>query len=97
MINTETAKLIQNATNKNKDYLTKAGFGETLIYTAPMFASAFIGLTNDKRVAYSFQKLVSYILQKTQGTDVEIIKKALMDSDIMKSDLDKNMPVILID
>jgi hypothetical protein len=97
MISTETIKLTKNATKKNREYLEKAGYGDTLIYTAPMFAQAFIGLTNDRRVAYSFQKIVTYIVFQSSGTDVELIKKAVMDSEIMQTDIDKNMPVIIID
>lgn len=97
MISTDTTKLTSNATKKNREYLENAGYGDTLIYTAPMFAQAFIGLTNDRRVAYSFQKIISYIALNSFGTDVELIKKAVMDSEIMRTDLDKNMPVIIID
>ena len=44
---------------------------EIILFDNPDYASAFVGISNDNRAIYSFEKMVEHLVEKDKMTDDE--------------------------
>lgn len=51
-----------------KEYLCEHGHEETIVFESPGYASAFVGVTEDGRAVYDFEKMVQ-CLQEEDGME----------------------------
>lgn len=50
------------------------GYEKIIIFDNPDYASAFIGVTNDNRAVYDFDKMIEHLMIKDGMTDIEAIE-----------------------
>ena len=49
-------------------------FDSVVIFSNPDYASAFMGVSEDNRAVYNFDKMVEYLVDKDGLTDIEAIE-----------------------
>lgn len=47
------------------------GFEDVILYSDPDYADAFVGITQDNRAVYSFNKMVKHLVEKDNMTESE--------------------------
>lgn len=57
-----------------KELIEDYGYEEVLIFENPDYASAFIGVTNDDRAVYDFDKMIEHLMIKDGMGDLEAIE-----------------------
>lgn len=57
----------------NREILTAAGYEEVIVLENPDFDNAIIGVTEDRRVIYSFEKMMEHLMEEhdMSQTDAE--------------------------
>lgn len=60
--------------NDVKELIMDYGYDKVLIFENPDYANAFIGLTNDNRVVYDFDKMIEHLMIKYEMTDIEAVE-----------------------
>lgn len=61
-VNFQQYKIIEEAYMKNKDILIDLGFEDFIIFENPDYDSAIIGITDDNRVVYDYDKMISFLM-----------------------------------
>lgn len=49
-------------------------YDDVVIFSNPDYASAFVGVSEDNRAVYDFDKMVEYLVEKDGLTDIEAIE-----------------------
>lgn len=49
-------------------------YGEVLIFSNPDYASAFVGISEDNRAIYDYDKMVDFLMNQSDMTDIEAIE-----------------------
>lgn len=49
-------------------------YEDVLIFSNPDYASAFIGISDDNRAVYDYDKMIEYLMDKDGMTDIEAIE-----------------------
>ena len=49
-------------------------YEDVLIFSNPDYASAFIGISEDNRAIYAFDKMVEFLMENDSMTDIEAIE-----------------------
>jgi hypothetical protein len=49
-------------------------YEDVLIFSNPDYASAFIGISDDNRAIYSYDKMIRHLMDKDSMTDIEAIE-----------------------
>lgn len=50
------------------------GFEDVILYSDPDYADAFVGITQDNRAVYSFDKMVEHLVKKDNMTKTEALE-----------------------
>lgn len=61
--------LVRDANDEIREHLELNGYEDSLVFENPNFDRAFIGLTHDGRVAYSFSKMIKQLAEDAQITE----------------------------
>lgn len=49
-------------------------YEDVVIFSNPDYASAFMGISEDNRAIYDFDKMVKYLVDRDEMTDIEAIE-----------------------
>lgn len=49
-------------------------YEDVVIFSNPDYASAFVGISEDNRAIYDFDKMVKYLVDRDEMTDIEAIE-----------------------
>lgn len=60
--------------NDVKELITDYEYDDVIIFSNPDYASAFIGISEDNRAVYDYDKMVKYLVDKDGMTDIEAIE-----------------------
>ena len=60
--------------NDVKELITDYEYDDVIILSNPDYASAFIGISEDNRAVYDYDKMVKYLVDKDGMTDIEAIE-----------------------
>lgn len=53
-----------------RELIEEAGYEDVIIYESPSYDDAFIGVTNDNRAVYDYDKMVEWLVEK-EGMDYD--------------------------
>ena len=48
-----------------------AGYEDILVFNGPAYESAFLGVSNDNRAVYSYQRMVAYLMENDEMSEEE--------------------------
>ena len=57
-----------------KDYLCEHGYEETIVFENPGYAGAFIGVSEDGRAVYDFEKMVQSLQEEDGMEEMDAIE-----------------------
>ena len=57
-----------------KDYLCEHGYEETIVFENPGYAGAFIGVSEDGRAVYDFEKMVVCLQEEDGMEEIDAIE-----------------------
>lgn len=57
-----------------KEIIEDYGYEDVIIFSNPDYASAFIGISDDNRAVYDFDKMVEWLMKKDGISDIEAIE-----------------------
>lgn len=60
--------------NDVKELIIDYGYDDVNIFSNPDYASAFIGISEDNRAVYDYDKMVKFLMDKDGMTDIEAIE-----------------------
>ena len=60
--------------NDVKELLENYDYEDVIIFSNPDYASAFVGVSEDNRAVYDFDKMVEYLMEKDGLTDIEAVE-----------------------
>lgn len=60
--------------NDIKELIADYEYEDVIIFSHPDYASAFIGVSEDNRAVYDYDKMVKYLMDKDDMTDIEAIE-----------------------
>ena len=56
-----------------KELIEEIGYEDVLIFSNPSYASAFVGISEDNRAVYDFDKMVEYLMEVEGWSDEEAV------------------------
>lgn len=59
--------------NDVKELITDYEYEDVIIFSNPDYASAFIGISEDNRAVYDYDKMVKFLMDKDGMTDIEAV------------------------
>lgn len=59
--------------NDVRELIENFGYEDIVIFSNPDYASAFIGVSEDNRAVYDFNKMVEYLIEMDDMTEIEAI------------------------
>lgn len=57
-----------------EDRITDAGYEDVVVFANDEYDTAFIGITDDGRAVYDYDKMVEYLMERDGMTDTEAIE-----------------------
>ena len=60
--------------NDIKELIADYEYEDVIIFSNPDYASAFIGVSEDNSAVYDYDKMVKYLMDKDDMTDIEAIE-----------------------
>lgn len=60
--------------NDVKELIANYEYEDVTIFSNPDYASAFIGISEDNRAVYDYDKMVEFLMNKDGMTDIEAIE-----------------------
>lgn len=60
--------------NDVRELIESYDYDEVMIFSNPSYASAFIGISEDNRAIYDFDKMVEFLMDNDDMTDIEAIE-----------------------
>lgn len=60
--------------NDVKELIADYEYEDIVIFSNPDYASAFIGISEDNRAVYDYDKMVEFLMNKNGITDIEAIE-----------------------
>lgn len=57
-----------------KELIVDYEYDDVVIFSNPDYASAFIGVSEDNRAVYDYDKMVKFLMDKDGMTDIEAIE-----------------------
>lgn len=60
--------------NDVRELIIDYEYDDVTIFSNPDYASAFIGISEDNRAVYDYDKMVKYLIDKDGMTDIEAIE-----------------------
>jgi hypothetical protein len=57
-----------------KKIIEEFGYENVLIFSNPSYASAFVGISEDNRAIYDFDKMIEYLIEEEGWSDIEAIE-----------------------
>ena len=57
-----------------RDLLCEMGFEDSLVFDSPEFDNAIVGVTEDSRVVYDFNKMVALMVERDNVSESEAIE-----------------------
>lgn len=63
-----------NTENDIKELIADYEYEDITIFSNPDYASAFIGISEDNRAVYDYDKMVEFLMDKDGMTDIEAIE-----------------------
>ena len=80
--------------NDVKELIEEFGYEDVVIFSNPSYASAFIGISEDNRATYDYNKMVEYLKEKEGWSDIEAIEFIEYNS-IRSLPYYENSPIII--
>lgn len=63
-----------NTENDVRELIADYEYEDVIIFSNPDYASAFIGISEDNRAVYDYDKMVEFLVNKDGMTDIEAIE-----------------------
>ena len=60
--------------NDVKELISDYGYEDIIIFSNPDYASAFIGISEDNRAIYDYNKMIEFLVEEDEMTDIEAIE-----------------------
>lgn len=60
--------------NDVKKLIEDYGYEDVLIFSNPDYANAFVGISEDDRAIYDYDKMVKFLMDKDGITDIEAVE-----------------------
>ena len=60
--------------NDVKEIIADYEYEDVIIFSNPDYASAFIGVSEDNRAVYDYDKMVEFLIDKDGMTDIEAVE-----------------------
>ena len=60
--------------NDVKELIKEYEYEDIIIFSSPDYASAFVGISEDNRAVYDFDKMVEHLMKEDGMTDIEAIE-----------------------
>lgn len=60
--------------NDVKELIESYEYEDVMIFSNPDYASAFIGISEDNRAVYNYDKMVEYLMDRDGMTDIEAVE-----------------------
>lgn len=79
---------------KLKEMLVDNGYGETVVFESPDFASAFIGVSEDGRAIYQYDLMVTHLMRTDGMNELEAMEFIDYNS-IRALPYQENAPIVL--
>lgn len=57
-----------------RQLIEDCGYEDVIIFSNPDYASAFIGISEDNRAVYDFDKMVEFFMNEYEVTDIEAVE-----------------------
>ena len=57
-----------------KELIADYEYDDVIIFSNPDYASAFIGISEDNRAVYDYNKMIEFLMNKDKMTDIEAIE-----------------------
>lgn len=57
-----------------RELIEEYEYEDVLIFSNPDYASAFIGISDDNRAIYDYDKMVKYLMDRDGMTDIEAVE-----------------------
>lgn len=97
-INFSPYKIIMNKLRTEEDLkelIEDFGYEDVLIFSEPDYANAFIGVSEDNRAVYDYDKMVQFLMDKDGITDIEAVE--FIDYNTIRSlpYFGRNAPIIV--
>ena len=60
--------------NDVRELIEDYEFEDVIIFSNPDYASAFVGISEDNRAIYDYEKMVKFLMDKDSITDIEAVE-----------------------
>lgn len=80
--------------NDVKELIEELGYEDVIIFSNPSYASAFVGISEDNRAIYDYDRMVGYLMEVEGWSDVEAIEFIEYNS-IRSLPYYRNSPIIM--
>lgn len=57
-----------------KELIEEMGYEDVVIFSNPSYASAFVGISEDNRAVYDFDKMVEYLMEAEGWSNEEAVE-----------------------
>lgn len=57
-----------------KELITDYEYEDVIVFSNPDYASAFVGISEDNRAIYDYDKMVEFLIEEYDITDIEAIE-----------------------
>ena len=57
-----------------KELIEGFGYEDVLIFSNPSYANAFVGISENNRAIYDFDKMIEYLIEEEGWSDIEAIE-----------------------
>ena len=77
-----------------RDYFVEAGYEDVLLFEDPSYETACVGMTDDGRAVYDYDKMVQYLID-TDGMEYDEAVEFIQYNTIRSLPYYENAPVIV--
>lgn len=78
-----------------KEYITERYDEDVIVYDSPSYAEAFIGISNDNRAIYSYNKMIDWLMKEDKISEEEAVE--FIDYNTLGAYYSDKQPIVCFD